>query len=321
MTTSQSPAHNLVRLRLGEHTMENAFMRWWGCGAFEVILGDVNFAFDPYLFNENLESAEPIYDYIFISHEHFDHCHPPTLLKLCKGDRFKKLFVNPGCVYPVLPIDENYGDAAFERDLPITKYLPAEKVQVLYPKHLDNSQGNNREFPGPFEANVGVLKVETIESGENSDPCTPTCGYLVSHTEKNISVLHTGDMHVPYPALKNIQGRVDFLVHMKLGLTEWQGPNHTQNLLDCLDLIQPRYLIPTHFRTDSASDPIPHGTWPPNVTDVLAFIEWIREAAGDRTTVLPFTAGVQYEVEMPAKKIIWKWNWFNTWTVPPWREG
>ena len=166
-----------------------------------------------------------IYDYIFISHEHFDHCHPPTLLKLCQGDRFKKLFVSPGCVYPVLPIDVNYGDAAFERDLPITKYLPAEKVQVLYPKHLDDSQADVREFPGPFEADLGALKVETVESGENSDPCTPTCGYLVSHVEKNISVLHTGDMHSPYPALKNIQGRIDFLIHMKLGLTEWEGPN------------------------------------------------------------------------------------------------
>ena len=227
-----------------------------------------------------MKSAEPIYDYIFISHEHFDHCHPPTLLKLCQGDRFKKLFVSPGCVYPVLPIAENYGDAAFERDLPITKHLPAEKVQVLYPKHLDDSQGDCRKFPEPFEADLGALKVETIESGESSNPHTPTCGYLVSHTEKEISVLHTGDMHVPYPALKNIRGQVDFLIHMKLGLTEWEGPNYTQNLLDCLDLIQPRYLIPTHYRTDSASDPIPHGTWPPNVTDVLAFIEWIREAAG-----------------------------------------
>ena len=128
--------------------MQNAFMRWSGCGGFDVILGDVNFAFDPYLFNENLESAQPIYDYIFISHEHFDHCHPPTLLKLCEGERFKKLFVSPGCLYPVLPIDENYGDAAFERDLPITKYLPADKIQVLYPKHLDDSQGDARKFPG-----------------------------------------------------------------------------------------------------------------------------------------------------------------------------
>ena len=102
----------------------------------------------------------------------------------------------------MLPIDENYGDAAFERDLPITKHLPAEKVQVLYPKHLDDSQGDCRKFPEPFVADLGAIKVETIESGESSDPHTPTCGYLVSHTEKEISVLHTGDMHTPYPALK-----------------------------------------------------------------------------------------------------------------------
>ena len=46
--------------------MENAFLRWWGCGAFDVMLGDVNFAFDPYLFDQNLERIEPCYDYIFI---------------------------------------------------------------------------------------------------------------------------------------------------------------------------------------------------------------------------------------------------------------
>ena len=64
-----------------------------------------------------------------------------------------------------------------------------------------------------------------------------------------------------------------------------------------------------------------HGTWSPNVTNVLVFIEWIRETVGDKTMVLPFTAGVEYELEMLAKKVLWKWNWFNTWTVPPWREG
>ncbi len=200
--------------------MENAFLRWWGCGAFDVILGDVNIAFDPYLFNENLEGAEPIYDYIFISHEHFDHCHPPTLQKLCRGDRFKKIFVSSGCVTPAQPIDKTYGDAAFERDLPITKYLPEEKVQVLYPKYLNDSQGEGRRFPGPFEADLGAIQVETIESGESAHPHIPTCGYLVTHKAKNISVLHTGDLHTPYPALKNIQGRVDFFIHMKLGLTE-----------------------------------------------------------------------------------------------------
>lgn len=78
--------------------MNNIYLRWWGCGAFDILFGDVNIAIDPYLFGENLANAKPIYDYIFISHEHFDHCHPKTLRKLCQGDRFKKLFVNIGCL-------------------------------------------------------------------------------------------------------------------------------------------------------------------------------------------------------------------------------
>ena len=218
------------------------------------------------------KACPPIYDYIFISHEHFDHCHPPTLQKLCRGDRFKKIFVSPGCVTPAQPIDKAYGDAAFERDLPITKYLPEENVQVLYPKHLNDSQKDGRSFPGPFEAELGAIQVETIESGESAHPNIPTCGFLVTHKEKHISVLHTGDLHAPYLALTNIQGRVDFLVHMKLGLTEWGGSNNTPNLLGLVELVQPRFLIPTHYRTDRASDPIPHGTWPPNVTDVRSAV-------------------------------------------------
>ena len=78
--------------------MERIWLRWWGCGAFDVCFGDVNIAFDPYLFGENLDNAQPIYDYIFISHEHFDHCHPKTLRRLCQGDRFKRMFVPPARV-------------------------------------------------------------------------------------------------------------------------------------------------------------------------------------------------------------------------------
>jgi L-ascorbate metabolism protein UlaG (beta-lactamase superfamily) len=301
--------------------MKNAFLRWWGCGAFDVILGDVNFAFDPYLFDENLENAEPIYDYIFISHEHFDHCHPKTLRKLCRGSRFKKLFVNPGCITPKQPVDKNYGDAAFERDLPITKHVPADKVQILYPKHLNESQGLDREFAGPFEVALGAIHVETIESGENQEPNLPTCGYLVTHKEKDISFLHTGDLHAAYPALKNIKGKVDFLIHMKLGLIDGGSANLSPVLTELLELVAPRFLIPTHYRTDRITDPIPEGHWPPNVTDAMAFIEWIRQTVGGKTEVLPFTAGVEYELELPAKQVLWKWNWFNTWTVPPWRAG
>lgn len=296
--------------------MDNIYLRWWGCGAFDVRFNDINITFDPYLFNQNLAEVKPIYDYIFISHEHFDHCHPATLRKLCTGNRFKKLFVNPGCITPAQPINEKYGDAAFERDLPITKHVPSDKVEILYPKHLNLDQGLSRSFTSTETFELDNISIETIESGENQSPDLPTNGYLISHHRQNISILHTGDLHDPYPALENLRGKVDFLVHMKLGL----GDGLSHRLVELVDLIQPRFMIPTHYRTDRKSDPIPEGHWPPNVTDENAFIESIREIVGNNTRILPFTAGIEYEVKMPEREINWKWNWFNTWTIPPWRE-
>ncbi|RKU26070.1 hypothetical protein C6497_14905 [Candidatus Poribacteria bacterium] len=296
--------------------MYNIYLRWWGCGAFDVRFNDINITFDPYLFNQNLAEVEPIYDYIFISHEHFDHCHPTTLRKLCQGNRFKKLFVNAGCLTPAHPINEKYGDAAFERDLPITKHVPSDKVEILYPKHLNETQGLSRSFTGTETFELENISIETIESGENQSPDLPTNGYLISHLQQNISVLHTGDLHEPYPSLANLRGKVDFLIHMKLGL----GNGVSDRLVELIDLIQPRFMIPTHYRTDRKSDPIPEGHWPPNVTDENAFIESIREIVGTKTHILPFTAGIEYEIKMPEKEINWKWNWYNTWTIPPWRE-
>ena len=296
--------------------MDNIYLRWWGCGAFDVRFNDINITFDPYLFGQNLAKVEPIYDYIFISHEHFDHCHPATLRKLCQGKRFKKLFVNPGCITPAQPIDKKYGDAAFERDLPITKHVPHDKVEILYPKHLNISQGLSRSFTGTESFELDNIRIETIESGENQSPDLPTNGYLITHLLQNISILHTGDLHEPYPALENLRGKVDFLVHMKLGL----GDGLSHRLVELVELIQPKFLIPTHYRTDRKSDPIPEGHWPPNVTDENAFIESIRKIVGNKTQILPFTAGIEYEVTMPEKEINWKWDWYNTWTIPPWRE-
>ncbi len=300
--------------------MNNIHLRWWGCGAFDVITNDVNIAFDPYLFGENLERAEAVYDYIFISHEHFDHCHPQTLRKLCRGPRFKRLFVSPGCVYPHQPIG-SYGDAAFERDLPITKHIDAEAVQIVYPKYRSQTLELVGDRPGPGELDLGQLEVEMIQSGESQRPDLATCGYFIRHKQLDVSFLHTGDLTQPYPSLELLRDRVDFLIHMKMGLTEWMGKDVSAKLIDFIDLTRPRFLIPIHYRTDRVSDPIPHGHWPPDVTDSYAFIESIRRIVGSRTVVLPFTAGIEYELEMPAKKVLWKWNWRNTWTVPPWRES
>ncbi|MEZ4867228.1 MAG: MBL fold metallo-hydrolase [Caldilineaceae bacterium] len=297
--------------------MESIYLRWWGCGAFDILFGDVNIAIDPYLFDDNLAKAEPIYDYIFISHEHFDHCHPATLRKLCQGERFKKLFVNVGCMTPQEPIDESYRGASFARDLPIDQHIPSEKIQVLYPKYRTDAHraGEKRSFPGPFEVDLGPVHVEAVESGENIQPHLPTCGYLITHAEKDVSIYHMGDLHEVYPALGQLKGRVDFLVHMKLGFKDWSI------LPQFLDYVEPRNWIPTHYRTDRKSDPIPEGHWPPNIDDPAAFIEDLRDHIGDRTRILPFTAGVQYEVELPAKRVNWRWQWYNSWSTPPWQPA
>ena len=300
--------------------MDSFSLRWSGCGGFEARFEDVGVAFDPYYFNENLENAEPDYDYIFISHEHFDHCHPESLKRLCRGDTFKRLFVSPGCITPARPIDKVYGDAAFERDLPITKSVSPDRVQVVYPDVLSSLLDSGRNFPRSGKMDLDGVTVEVVESGENASPDIPTCGYLVTHNASSVSIFHTGDLHEPYPELQALAGKVDFLVHMKTGLTEWEGKDQAGRLHRLIDWVQPKFLIPTHYRTDRVSDPIPHGTWPPDATDPNAFIESIRREVADRTKVLPFTAGVCYEVRLPTLEVLWKWNWHPTWDVPPWRE-
>ena len=181
--------------------------------------------------------------------------------------------------------------------------------------------GADREFPSRGPRDLEGIAVEVAESGENAAPDLPTCGYLVTDRETSVSIFHTGDLHEPYPELEASQrARVDYLVHMKTGLTEWEGEDQTDRLQKLVDWVRPRFLIPTHYRTDRRSDPIPHGTWPPDVTDANAFVEWIRDQVGDRTTILPFTAGVWYEVALPSLEVVWKWNWRRTWDVPPWRH-
>ena len=274
-------------------------LRWSGCGGFEARFPSVGVAFDPYFFGEALTAAEPVYDYIFITHEHFDHCHPPTLQRLCRGDRFRRLYVSPGCVDPAQPVAQVYGDAAFERDLPITKSVAPDRVQVLHPGITSSLIGAGREFPSSSPRDLEGIAVAVVESGESASPDLPTSGYLVTDLETSVSIYHTGDLHEPYPELVSLAGKVDYLIHMKTGLTEWEGDEQTDRLHQLVDWVRPRFLIPTHYRTDRRSDPIPHGTWPPDVTDANAFVEWIRAQVGGKTTVLAFTAGVWYEVAPP----------------------
>ena len=191
---------------------------------------------------------------------------------------------------PNEPVDEKYGDAAFARDLPITKHIPADKVQVVYPKYQDVERYGRREFPWPFEFDLGPIRVEVYESGESARPDLPTCAYLVSHAARDVAIFHTGDLHGAYPPLENLRGRVDYLVHMKTPMEP------------LINAVQPKFVIPTHYRTDRQAEPIPAGHWPPNLTDVNAFLEDLREQIDGKAQLLPFTAPIQYEVEMPGQE-------------------
>ena len=202
------------------------------------------------------------------------------------------MFVPPGAVWPDEPIDEKYGDAAFSRDLPITKHVPADKVQVMYPKHQNELQRGRpwagtahvREFPGPLSLISARCIVETIESGENQRPDLPNLGFLVTHKALGVSFLHIGDAWAAYPAMAALRGRVDFAIHMKLGLTPTTSDSQNTELEDFVDYIRPHALIPVHYRTDRKSDPVPEGHWPPNASDVGAFIEYYREKVGAQDT-------------------------------------
>ena len=105
------------------------------------------------------------------------------------------------------------------------------------------------------------LTVHTFESGESQHPGLRTTGYLITHTATGVSVLHTGDIHEPYEELSAFGGKVDFLIHMKLGLAEWEGEDISGRLRDLVRWVRPRSLVPIHYRTDRKSDPVPEGHW------------------------------------------------------------
>ncbi len=290
-----------------ENTQEKFFIRWWGCASVEIVLADTNLVIDPYV-----HPNEPIYDYIFCTQEHFDHFHRETLLELCKGQRFKKMIVNIGCVSPGQPIEKVYGAAALTSGLP-ADFLPQDQLQVLYPKYL---KGEGRSFEGPFEIQLGRLAVEAVESGEEPSPDIPSNGYLITDTITNLSFYHTGDLWDTYPNLEKLKDRVDFLFHMKMG---WNG--RWDLLKQLVEYVRPRHFVPIHYRTDSVSYPIPRlysydepieeqvkKHWIPDIDDPNAYIETLREHIGALTQITPLTAGRSYEILMPSKTIRWEWK-------------
>jgi L-ascorbate metabolism protein UlaG (beta-lactamase superfamily) len=279
----------------------------------EVNFGGVSIVFDPYV-----KPDEPRFDYIFCSHDHYDHCHEATLRKLTApaNDRFKMLFASRGCFYASrMPYQVKYDDT-LSADL---SYVPREKCLALYPKYRHD---DDPDFGGPTEVVAGRLRVEGLRSDEDPKPGQmyldqgyiefsgpwPNMGYLVTDTVTGRSFAHTGDIWRAYAQMKQLRGKVDVLLYplCKLKMEE---------KVKMMDYIRPKIAIPTHYILLEPDFPyavtldrnksmvyadhetrrkgnLPH--WYPTPEDPQKDIAEQREAFRPYTRVVELKAGARY---------------------------
>jgi len=301
---------------------------WWGCMSVEVNIGNINLVFDPYV-----KPDEPRFDYIFCSHDHYDHCHEATLRKLIEGagQRFKLLCASRGCFYASRIEGPNNWSTRLLSDL---AFVPRDKCIALYPKYRDSVSPHIRPeakaatFNGPTELVAGRLRIEALRSHEDPQPGEmyrgkpgygpfdelrgpfPNIGYIVTDTVTGRSFAHTGDIWNAYPEMQRLRGKVDVLFYPlgKLSLDE---------KVKMMDYIRPRVAIPTHYRLPEPDFPIPAdylaemteeevyagpentrkaclGHWYPSPRDPPAEIEKQRQALKEFTRVVELKAGVRY---------------------------
>lgn len=266
-------------------------LTWWGCATIVIESGERAIAIDPYLY-----PTDPRYEYVFCTHEHYDHAYPPTMERLCNGGRFRKAILTRSCTLP--------STLFYARQI---TFLDPERMVIFYPKYYDLSRP--REFPGPTELDLDGWHVEGVESpGEEPSVPVPVAGpipqvgYLIQETRSGISFLHPGDMHRTYPELAELRGRVDFLFLPigKLGLVEDAK---------ALEFIRPRYIVPIHYRYDE-DYPIPKlyrddepieqkvlGHHFPSPNDPDAYIAEVHALAAPLDIqVLSLRAGITYEL-------------------------
>ena len=298
--------------RPAEQPKDEIAVTWWGCMSVEVNVGDVSLVFDPYV-----KPDEPRFDYVFCSHDHYDHCHEKTLRKLIvpHSDRFKMLFAARGCFY-ASRIDgpNNWGNTLLS-DL---AFVPREKCIALYPKY-----GDSVSFGGPNEVVVGRLRVEGFRSHEDPQPGPmyrgkyvelsgpwPNMGYLVTDTVTGRSFAHTGDIWNAYPEMKRMRENVDVLFYPL-------GKLQLEEKIKMMDYIRPTIAIPTHYRILEPDFPIPAdylaimkeedvykddettrkaclGHWYPSPKDPPKEIADQREKLKPFTRVIELKGGVRY---------------------------
>jgi hypothetical protein len=307
-------------LDLGLSPRTGLVLTWWGNATLAIMSGQRSIVIDPYY-----HPLEPSFEYIFSTHEHYDHAYPETIKRLITGKNFKKAILPRSCLYP--------STRFFSRQL---AFLEPEQYQIFYPKYFDHSVSRAQDteyvghslelvkerdspFPGPDELWLDDWHVVGFEMvGEDAEvpfPIVgpmPQLGYFIEDLRSGVSFYHFGDNHWTYPEMGAIRGKVDimFLPIGKMGLEEDAK---------ALDYMEPKVVIPVHWRYPGDDYPIPHlyenyeppdqqirgyhlphpgsPPYPGQPSSPFEYIAGLKEIVDDRSTELvQIQAGIPYEI-------------------------
>src|ERR1700742_698629 len=128
-------------------------LTWWGNACVDLTIRDTRIIIDPYL-----RPDDDAIDYVLITHEHYDHCHEPTLKRLLAGDRFRHIFVPPSA------LQMSRIDSPIERNPEDLRWVDSSRLTVLYPS-LTREPGRVHAGPGTADLGDGIT-IETIDSSE-----------------------------------------------------------------------------------------------------------------------------------------------------------
>ncbi len=229
---------------------------WTGSAGFTLEFGETVIAVDPYLHVDERTR------FVLITHDHYDHCHPPTLRRIVAGPRFERILI-PRSVARLGELDSPISESGRKGGL---GFVPPDRVTVVAPLHR---RFPRRSYAEPGRLRLGPVAVETVDSGErpwrerpaggdtwpdDRGPFVglhayPNVGYLVSDQESGFTIYHPGDLQEVFDAHRDLRGHVDVLLmpHGKLVGRE----------ISLIDAIRPRRVLPMHHRVDSPDFPVP----------------------------------------------------------------
>jgi L-ascorbate metabolism protein UlaG (beta-lactamase superfamily) len=236
----------------------NAKLTWWGAGCMQFDLGDRRLVVDPYMHPRDTDV-----DYVCITHDHYDHLYPETLEALTGRDAFKRLMVpRSAAEYPQID------SPIWEKGAGGLGFVPEEKLTVMYPKYA-RDPGRSYEDEGVGELELEGITVETIDSGERpwrakgpeggTWPAAtgrflghgeyPNLGYVINDHRTDLTFYATGDLGEVFDAQRQLRGRIDY---MFMPIVKLEGIE-----LSLIRSVQPRYVVPVHYRVNTPEYPVP----------------------------------------------------------------